>query len=64
MEVFHDSSLNTNSWEDDYKGVLAKHGVKVEDKYIDDIVKAWSFYINTQSDNNSTRDQHAIYLSE
>ena len=63
MEVFHDSSLNTNSWEDDYKAVLAKHGVKVEDKYIDDIVKAWSFYINTQSDNNSTRDQHAIYLS-
>ena len=63
MEVLHDNTLNTNSWEDDYKAVLAKHGVKVEDKYIDDIVKVGSFYIKTQSDNNSARDQHAIYLS-
>lgn len=63
MEVLHDNTLNTNSWEDDYKAVLDKHGVKVEDKYIEDIVKVGSFYIKTQSENNSARDQHAIYLS-
>jgi hypothetical protein len=63
MEVFRDNALNTNSWEEDYKTVLAKYGVKVEDKYIEDIVKVGSFYIKTQSDNNSVRDQHAIYLS-
>ena len=63
MEVFHDSSLNTNSWKDEYKAGLTRHGVNVEDKYVDDIVKVGSFYINTQKADNSTRDQHAIYLS-
>ena len=63
MEVLHDNALKTNSWRDDYKAVLTKHGVTVEDKYIDDIVKVGSFYIKTQSDNNSAREQHAIYLS-
>lgn len=63
MEVFHDSSLNTDSGEKDYKLALAKSGIKVEEKYIDDIVKAGNFYINTQREDNAVRDQHAIYLS-
>ena len=63
MEVFHDSSLNTSSGEKNYKEALAKHGVSVDDKYIDDIVKAWNFYMNTQNSDNSARNQHAIYLS-
>jgi hypothetical protein len=63
MEVFKDSSLGIDSGKENYKEALAKHGLKVEDNYIDDIVKAGNFYVETQKANNSARDQHAIYLS-
>jgi len=63
MEVLHDNKLNTNSWRDEYKEALRRHGLKVDDKYIDDIVKVWSFYIKTQTLDNDAKSQHAIYLS-
>jgi hypothetical protein len=63
MQALHDNRLNTNSGEADYENVLRDHKITVDKKYLDDIVKVGSFYINTQRVGNADRDQHAIYLS-
>ena len=63
MEALHDNRLNTNSGEADYENVLKDYKITVDKKYLDDIVKAGAFYINTQRTDNDVRDQHAIYLS-
>lgn len=63
MEALHDNRLNTNSVEADFENVLNNHGITVDKKYLDDVVKAGAFYINTQRTDNSARNQHAIYLS-
>jgi ribosomal protein S21 len=63
MEALHDNRLNTDSGEADYENVLKDYKITVDKKYLDDIVKAGAFYINTQRTDNDVRDQHAIYLS-
>ncbi len=63
LEAFHDNRLSFESTEEKYKEVLQAHWITVDEEYLDNIIKAGRFYISTQSENNSDRDQHAIYLS-
>ena len=64
LEVFHDNRLNTDSTPAKYAEILNAHWIKLKkDKYLDDVVEAWRFYISTQNTSDSVKDQHAIYLS-
>ena len=63
MEAFRDNRLNARSWNKAYTNILKEHGITVDKWDISAIVKAWTFYINTQRDNLSAREEHSIYLS-
>lgn len=61
LNIFKESRGNFGM--EQYKALLSKHQITVEDKYLDDIVSVGKFYLDTQRDANNPENQHAIYLS-
>lgn len=63
LEAFRDNRFNTDTTQELFKEILESHGITLKkDKYLKDIMNAWNFYLSTQAENLSERDQHAIYL--
>jgi hypothetical protein len=48
LKVLNYSGLNTNTPESKYAEVFSKHGITVEKKYLDDLVRVGKFYLSTQ----------------
>ena len=62
LEAFRDDRLSARSWKKKYKAVLKAHWIDVSDGNLSSIVRAGAFYISTQRNGLSSRDQHPIYL--
>lgn len=59
-----DEKLRSNTNKTKYKDVLSSYGISVKNNNDwKDIEEVCKFYLKTQQDNQSIRDQHAIYLS-
>ena len=64
LEVLRDSRIDTNTTKRDIKPILDSHGITIKnERYLNDIINVWNFYLSTQREGNSERGQHAIYLN-